>query len=216
MGRRPDLKIVMPQKLAISRAKSASREPISKYYQELGTILTINNLTNKPNCVQNFDETRISTERTPPKVVCDKNTNLNPSQLHHPGVYDHCDSCRECTWEQFPTLLCLPWCTVKWCITVWSECWSGVQNTMVFHGCIQELFNNTFGPICKCQQWFKCRSNIYIVWRTLVSYIVDIHRMGEGEQRNPFLITTSHYPFNTAIRCWNIWTIKGHVYCKSI
>ena len=75
MGRWPDLKIVKPQKLAISRAKSSSREVISKYYQELGTILTTNNLTNKPNRIYNIDETGISTEHTPPRIVCDKNTN---------------------------------------------------------------------------------------------------------------------------------------------
>ena len=44
MGRWPTLKVVKPQKLAIARAKSASREVICRYYKELATILTTNNL----------------------------------------------------------------------------------------------------------------------------------------------------------------------------
>ena len=44
MGRWPELKTVKPQKLAIARTKSASCDAINKYYQELGTILTSNNL----------------------------------------------------------------------------------------------------------------------------------------------------------------------------
>ena len=75
MGRWPELKTVKPQKLAIARAKSASRDAINKYYQELGTILTSNNLTNKPGRIYNIDETGISTEHTPPRIICDKDTN---------------------------------------------------------------------------------------------------------------------------------------------
>ena len=44
----PDLKVVKPQKLSISRAKSASRETLDKYYKELGTVLTTNGLNDKP------------------------------------------------------------------------------------------------------------------------------------------------------------------------
>ena len=48
MGRWPTLNVVKPQKLAIARAKSASREVIGRYYKELATILTTNNLRDKP------------------------------------------------------------------------------------------------------------------------------------------------------------------------
>ena len=70
MGRCPDLKIVKPQKLSISRARSSSRDIISQYYQELGTLLTTNDLK-----TYNIDETGIPTDHTPPKIVCDKNIN---------------------------------------------------------------------------------------------------------------------------------------------
>ncbi len=56
------------------RAKSASRENIDKYYSELGSILAVNNLVDKPERIFNVDETGISTEHQPPKVVCSKDT----------------------------------------------------------------------------------------------------------------------------------------------
>ena len=39
-----DLKIVKSQKLAMSRANSASNENLDSYFKELGTILTISDL----------------------------------------------------------------------------------------------------------------------------------------------------------------------------
>ena len=75
MGRWPTLKVVKPQKLVIARAKSASHEVIGRYYKELATILTTNNLRDKPERIYNIDETGISTEHTPPKIVCDKDSN---------------------------------------------------------------------------------------------------------------------------------------------
>jgi hypothetical protein len=78
----PNLKIAKPQKLAISRAKSASREVIDSYYSELWTILNENNLLDKPERIFNIDETGISTEHQPPKLVC--NTDTNPQAVTSP------------------------------------------------------------------------------------------------------------------------------------
>ena len=39
-----DLKIVKPQKLAMSRAKCASKGNLDNSFKELGTILTVNDL----------------------------------------------------------------------------------------------------------------------------------------------------------------------------
>ncbi|MEW8548101.1 MAG: hypothetical protein AB2693_31750 [Candidatus Thiodiazotropha sp.] len=75
MQRWPELKIAKPQKLALLRAKATSREVLNQYYTELGTILTSNNLINKPERIYNIDETGISTEHSPPKIVCSKDTN---------------------------------------------------------------------------------------------------------------------------------------------
>ena len=73
------LKIVKPQKLAIARAKSTSHEVLERYYKELGSVLSTNNLENKPERIYNIDETGITTEHTPPKIICDKN--LNPQSV---------------------------------------------------------------------------------------------------------------------------------------
>ena len=78
----PNLKVAKPQKLAILRAKSASRETINNYYSEHGTILKANNLLNKPERIFNIDETGISTEHQPPKVVC--STDSNPQAVTSP------------------------------------------------------------------------------------------------------------------------------------
>ena len=69
----PDIKVVRPQKLSISRAKSASRETLDKYYKELGTVLTTNGLKDKPQNIFNIDETGVTSEHSPPKIICDKN-----------------------------------------------------------------------------------------------------------------------------------------------
>ncbi|XP_060575299.1 uncharacterized protein LOC132732808 [Ruditapes philippinarum] len=70
----PDLKTVKAQKLSIARAKSASRETLNKYYEELETVLISNNIKDKPNKIFNIDETGVNTEHSPPKVICKKDT----------------------------------------------------------------------------------------------------------------------------------------------
>ena len=82
IGRWPEMKVVKPQKLTISRAKSASSEVLGKYYQELGTILKSNNLMNKPERIWNIDETGVPTEHSPPKIVC--NIGTNPQAVTSP------------------------------------------------------------------------------------------------------------------------------------
>ena len=82
LKRWPELKVVKPQKLSISRAKSASGDVINNYYSELGNILTTNNLTNKPERIYNIDETGVSTEHSPPKIVC--NVGTNPQAVTSP------------------------------------------------------------------------------------------------------------------------------------
>ena len=82
LKRWPELKVVKPKKLTISRAKSASNEVLSKYYTELGNILSTNNLTNKPERIYNTDETGVSTEHSPPRIVC--NVETNPQAVTSP------------------------------------------------------------------------------------------------------------------------------------
>ena len=74
LKRWPDLKIVKPQKLSLARAKCASKETLANYFRELGTLLTTYNLKDHPERIFNIDETGISTEHSPPKIVCSKDS----------------------------------------------------------------------------------------------------------------------------------------------
>jgi len=69
-----DLKVVKPQKLSLARAQSASKEKLDSYYKELSTILTKYNLHDKPEHIFNGDETSVTTEHSPPKIACNKET----------------------------------------------------------------------------------------------------------------------------------------------
>lgn len=70
-----DLLLIKPRKLNIARAKCASAAAISKYYKELGTVLTQNNLHDKPHLIFNIDETGCSTEHNHSKILGERSTN---------------------------------------------------------------------------------------------------------------------------------------------
>jgi len=71
-----DLHLLKPRKLNIARTQCESAEKISKYYRELNTIITTNGLHNNSHSIFNVDETGKSTEHNPPKILCQKNTNV--------------------------------------------------------------------------------------------------------------------------------------------
>ena len=56
------------------RARCASKEQLSNYFKELGTIMTQNGLHDKPHKIYNIDESALQTEHTPPNVVHDIET----------------------------------------------------------------------------------------------------------------------------------------------
>lgn len=55
---------------------------ISKYYKELSTVLTQNNLHDKPHLIFNVDETGCSTEHNPSKILGERST--NPQSITSP------------------------------------------------------------------------------------------------------------------------------------
>ena len=67
-----ELKVATPQKLGLIRAKSASKETSGNYFDELETVLRDNNLFDAPERIFNVDESGLSTEHIPPKIVCAK------------------------------------------------------------------------------------------------------------------------------------------------
>ena len=62
LKRWPELKLVKPRKLSMSRAKAASQETLNKYFKELSSLLTKHNLRNKPSRMFNVDG--IATEQS--------------------------------------------------------------------------------------------------------------------------------------------------------
>ena len=60
-------------KIAMSRAKSASKENLDTYFKELGTIFIINDFKNHPEKTLNVDEPEVRTEHSP-KIVCARNS----------------------------------------------------------------------------------------------------------------------------------------------
>ena len=77
-----DLQLLKPRKLNIARTKWASAAAISKYYKELSTVLTQNNLHDKLHLIFNVDETGCSTEHNPSKIIGERST--NPQSITSP------------------------------------------------------------------------------------------------------------------------------------
>ena len=69
MGRWPELKVVRPSSLSEQRARCASEEAITNYFNELERIMTKYNLKENPQNIYNIDEKGINTEFKPPNVV---------------------------------------------------------------------------------------------------------------------------------------------------
>ena len=74
LERWPDLTTRKTQKLSMLRARCASKEQLSNYFKELGTIMTQNGLHDKPHKIYNIDESVLQTEHTSPNVVHDIDT----------------------------------------------------------------------------------------------------------------------------------------------
>ncbi|XP_067654448.1 uncharacterized protein [Haliotis asinina] len=72
LKRWPDLKLAKPQKLHLARAKGACKQAIDKYFRELKAIMTRHSFNSFPERIFNIDETGVSTEHNPSKVVCGK------------------------------------------------------------------------------------------------------------------------------------------------
>ena len=77
LKRWPDLKIVKPQKLAMSRVKCASKENLDNYFKELGTILTVNDLKNHPEKISILMKLGLVQSIHPPKLYVPKTHQLS-------------------------------------------------------------------------------------------------------------------------------------------
>ena len=68
LKRNNTLSLKKPRSLAMIRAKSCSADVLTKYYDQLETILIKYNLMDSPHLIFNLDETGINTEHDPPPV----------------------------------------------------------------------------------------------------------------------------------------------------
>ena len=75
MRRWPQLHIYQPKTLKAPRAKSASRETVDKYFDELNQIMEKYDLVSKPQNIFNVNEKGLCTGHKPQKVVITRNTN---------------------------------------------------------------------------------------------------------------------------------------------
>ena len=68
-SRWPEIRTVTPRALAKERAQASSEQVVSDYFDNLHTVMTANDLIDKPECIYNFDEKGVLTEHRPPKVI---------------------------------------------------------------------------------------------------------------------------------------------------
>ena len=73
MSRWPELKLLKPLGLEQQRARATTIEGVSRYYQELGSILDKYSLKDSPERIYNVDEKGLYTSHTAPAIVtsCD-------------------------------------------------------------------------------------------------------------------------------------------------
>ena len=69
LGRWPDLRVVKPRALEVSRAKAANPENIKQYFTELEKALKKYDLMDQPQLIYNMDEKGLTINHTPPRVV---------------------------------------------------------------------------------------------------------------------------------------------------
>ena len=74
LKRWPELRTAKPRSLEMQRARCCNQRNIDNYFKELEKVIMENGLKDKPERIYNLDETGVSTEHKPPKVVCGRAT----------------------------------------------------------------------------------------------------------------------------------------------
>ena len=71
LKRWPTLKLCKPRSLEWIRARNANPQIIDKYYNDLENTLTEHNLREKPHLIYNIDETGVTTEHKPTRMIAE-------------------------------------------------------------------------------------------------------------------------------------------------
>ena len=69
LERWPEFCVRKPRSLEATRAKSATRPVIDRYFQELEKILVFNGFKDRPNAIFNVDEKGLSMDHKPPHII---------------------------------------------------------------------------------------------------------------------------------------------------
>lgn len=104
-SRHPDLAIRKPQKVSTSRSRMMNNEVVSSYFKDLGTLLTSNNLINKPKQIWNLDETGISLEHTPQNVIAKKGAHQIPGRVSCAKENISVSACVNANGESLPPMI---------------------------------------------------------------------------------------------------------------
>lgn len=72
MRRHPDLSVRKAQGISRARTEGMNREEVKDYFDLLTSILTENELLDKPNCIWNCDEIGVQLNNEPGKVIAEK------------------------------------------------------------------------------------------------------------------------------------------------
>lgn len=72
MRRHPNLSVRKAQGISRARTEGMNREEVKSYFDLLTSILTENNLLDKPNCIWNCDEIGVQLNNEPGKVIAQK------------------------------------------------------------------------------------------------------------------------------------------------
>ena len=79
--RHPELVMRKPEPLSTSRSRLMNTHVTNRYFEDLSKTLTDLGLAHKPKCIWNMDETSVSFEHTPMKVVARKGVRALPGRV---------------------------------------------------------------------------------------------------------------------------------------
>ena len=81
--RHPEVSLRTPEAQTDSRSKLLNPQIVNSYFQDLGNIIAENDLSNRPKCIWNMDETSCCMEHKPVPVVARKGSRSIPGRASH-------------------------------------------------------------------------------------------------------------------------------------
>lgn len=76
LRRHPNLSVRQSENVSLARVKALSREEVGNYFDLLDSVLTQNNLVNKPSCIFNVDESGLQLNCRAEEVIAEKGSKV--------------------------------------------------------------------------------------------------------------------------------------------